>query len=236
MNLFNPRMSLSKTNVKTMKIKSALILSLLLMATVTLANDNSEKEANKLLDKVRKNLLSLSADFEQYEKDVNGNISEKSTGKVWLKAPNQFKWAYKNPVPQLIMADGQEVWIYDEDLEQVTVKKQHSKQNPIYVLLNKKLTEDNYSVSLVPHEKGKKQKIQWVSLLPKTPSDEVKIVWLGITAKKLSVLKLQNQMDNIVIFEFDNMKRNPQLEDGYFTFKIPEGTDIIRDTAKIGEF
>ncbi len=219
-----------------MKTKSIYLLILLMFVSSIHAADKPEKKANKLLDKVRKDLVSLSADFEQYEKDVNGNISEKSLGKVWLKAPNQFKWEYQKPVPQLIIANGQHVWIYDEDLEQVTVKQQHNKQNPIYVLLNKKLTEDNYTLSLVPQEKGKKQDIQWISMIPKTPSDEVKIVWVGIKDKKLAVLKLQNQMDNIVIFEFNNMKRNPQLDDGYFTFNIPQGIDVIQDTAKIGEF
>jgi len=219
-----------------MKFKLSLALFVLMATSVSLAKDNLEKKANKLLDKVRKDLLSLTADFEQYEIDANNIQSEKSTGKVWLKAPNQFKWEYQLPVPQLIMADGKEVWIYDEDLEQVTIKKQKSEQNPIYVLLNKKLTEDNYSLALIPKEKAKKQNIDWISMTPKTPSEEVKVVWLGIKDKKLSILKLQNNMDNIVVFKFKNMQRNPDLSEGYFTFEVPEGTDVIRNTVEIGEF
>lgn len=222
--------------VNTMKTKTIYILLLLMFVSLATAADKSEKKANKLLDKVRKDLVSLSADFEQYEIDANQNVSEKSSGKVWLKSPNQFKWEYQKPVPQLIMANGKKVWVYDADLEQVTVKQQRSKQNPIYVLLNKKLTEDNYTVRLEPQQNDKKQAIKWVSMTPKIPSDEIKIVWLGIKDKELTVLKLQNQMDNIVIFEFKNMKRNPQLLEGYFSFNIPEGTDVIQDTPQIGEF
>jgi len=209
---------------------------MLLIMSASTAKEKSEKKANKLLDKIRKDLVSLTADFEQYEVDANKNLSERSSGKVWLKAPNKFKWAYQQPVPQLILANGNQVWIYDADLEQVTIKRQKSKQNPIYVLLNKKLTEDNYTVILMPQEEGKEQEIQWISMQPKIASQEVKNVWLGIKDDQLSVLKLQNQLDNIVVFEFSNMQKNPELAEGYFTFEVPKGVDVIRDSVGIGEF
>ena len=219
-----------------MKIKSLLIICLIIVTTASVAIDKSEKAANKLLDKVRKDLISLSADFEQYEIDANAHQTEKSTGNVWLKAPSQFKWKYIKPAPQLIMANGKQVWIYDEDLEQVTIKQQNSKQNPIYVLLNKELTEKNYTVSLLKSNKDDKDGVQWIKMLPNKPSDEVKVVWLGIKDKKISALKLQNQLDNIVVFEFNNVKRNPKLAEGFFTFTIPKGIDVLRYTAEVGEF
>jgi len=220
-----------------MKYTPKIILSLLLIPLVLQAqNDTSSNKANILLDKLRKDLMSMSAQFEQYEIDVNETMSEKSSGNMWLQSPNKFKWEYQLPFPQLIIASGQTVWIYDEDLEQVTVKKQNNTQNPIYVLLNKEQTEKNYHLKFIEKKLEDNDKYQWISMTPKISSDEVKVVWLGISGNDIAVLKLQNQMDNIVIFEFNQMVRNPDLAKGFFTFVPPEGTDVIRDTANMGEF
>lgn len=224
-----------------MKYKTHVLFSIMLLSTSLLAQQDNK--ANDILDKVRDGLSALSASFQQYEVDANDRKSEVLTGVVWLRAPDQFKWQYQEPVPQLIMANGKQVWVYDEDLEQVTVKQQRSQQNPIYVLLNKELSEKNYQISYdqstqSTHQFGDKQvSLQWVKMTPLQSSEEVKEVYLGIRDNQLSVLKLKNQLDNVVVFEFDEVKRNPQLAQSFFTFIVPEGTDVIRESAPdIGEF
>ncbi|MCF6288838.1 MAG: outer membrane lipoprotein chaperone LolA [Proteobacteria bacterium] len=219
-----------------MNKKILITVILMLTSFLTFAQATPESEANKLLDNVRKDLVSLHADFSQYEIDINGKFTEKQYGKVWLSSPNKFKWQYLKPIPQLIIASGTQLWIYDADLEQVTIRKQDNKQNPIYVLLNKQATEKNYKVSLVAQDQESKDKTQWIKMLPNKPSDEVKVVWLGIENNNLTSLKLQNQMDNTVVFEFKNITKNPKLEESFFTFDIPKGTDIIRNSAPVGEF
>ncbi len=216
--------------------KKTPLLFFMLLAISTLSVAQNSPTANELLDSVRKDLSALSAKFEQYEVDANDHRSETSTGLVWLKAPDQFKWQYQQPVPQLISANGQQVWVYDEDLEQVTVKQQRSEQNPIYVLLNKERSEQNYAIVFDQQMTASDQALQWIKMTPKQPSDEVKVVWLGIKDNNLSVLKLQNQLDNTVVFVFDDIERNPTLETGFFTFDVPKGTDVISETADIGEF
>lgn len=219
-----------------MKIKTYIISFLILTSSIAYAKSNPAKEANKLLDSVRKDLTSLSADFVQYEIDINGNNSEKQFGKVWLSSPNKFKWQYIKPMPQLIIASGEKIWIYDEDLEQVTIKKQQNKHNPIYVLLNKEQTENNYNISLIVDENKTDTSTQWVQMTPKNESEDVKVVWLGINDNNLTALKLQNQLDNIVVFEFNNFIKNSILEDGFFNFNIPKGTDVIEEKIEFGEF
>lgn len=219
-----------------MKIKTFIISFLILTSSIAYAKSNPAKEANKLLDSVRKDLTSLSADFVQYEIDINGNNSEKQFGKVWLSSPNKFKWQYIKPMPQLIIASGEKIWIYDEDLEQVTIKKQQNKHNPIYVLLNKEQTENNYNISLIVDENKTDTSTQWVQMTPKNESEDVKVVWLGINDNNLTALKLQNQLDNIVVFEFNNFIKNSILEDGFFNFNIPKGTDVIEEKIEFGEF
>lgn len=216
-----------------MKNKFKLVFALLFISSMLIAAE-TKVTADQILDNVRKDLNSLEAGFVQYETDADGIRSEDSTGKVWLNAPNQFKWEYQKPIPQLIVADGKQVWVFDEDLEQVTIKQQNSQQNPIYVLLNKEQTQENYTVSLV--NKVDTDTLQWIQMLPKKPNDDVKVVWLGIEKNNLVSLKLQNQLDNVVVFEFLNVKRNPQLSDGFFDFKVPKGVEVLRDGIDIGEF
>lgn len=219
------------------KIKALALFCLLIINVDLYAQENNK--ASDMLDKVRKGLTSLSANFQQYEVDANDRKSEVSTGLMWLRAPDQFKWQYQKPIPQLISANGKQVWVYDEDLEQVTVKQQRSQQNPIYVLLNKELSEKNYQISYEDDAKnsgGTKENVHWIKMVPNQPSDEVKIVWLGIKNEQLTVLKLQNQLDNLVVFEFAEIKRNPSLDADFFTFNVPKGTDIISETADVGEF
>lgn len=216
-----------------MHVKTLIIL-LLVMSKLALAQD-AVNEGVTLLDQVRENLNSLSAGFSQYEINAAEVTSEKSSGKVWLKAPNQFKWEYQKPIAQLIVASGEKVWIYDEDLEQVTIKRQNNKQNPIYVLLNKEQTEANYNIVMEQSEKSE-NKIKWIKLLPKIPSDEVKIVWFGVVNNNLTVLKLKDQLDNIVVFEFDKIERNPKIDKDFFEFKVPKGTDVLSEIDQVGEF
>ncbi len=216
-----------------MKNKFKFVFALLFISSMLIAAE-TKITAEQILDNVRKDLNALQADFVQYETDSNGVRSEDSTGLVWLNAPNQFKWEYQKPIPQLIVADGKQVWVYDEDLEQVTIKQQKSKQNPIYVLLNKEQTEENYTVSLV--ENGQSDALQWIQMLPKKPNEDVKVVWLGIDKNNLVSLKLQNQLDNVVIFEFLNVKRNPDLAKDFFSFQVPKGVEVLRDGIDMGEF
>jgi len=211
-----------------MKVKFIVVSAILCFSQMLLADN-----ANQLLEDLRKDLAAMSANFEQYEIDANGQVSEVSTGMMWLNAPDQFKWEYINPAPQLIVANGDKVWIYDEDLDQVTIKQQDSKQNPIYVLLNKEETQKNYIVEDWQDQSNSNNDIDWISFTPKIISDDIKQVWVGVLNNQIKVLKLKNQFDNIVVFQFNDEVRNPPLSSDFFTFTPPEGVDIISDGLEL---
>ena len=106
------------------------LISLMLIPNLLFANTAEQteieakataKDAQQLLSDVRLGLETMKADFKQYEVNQDNQHGEESVGLVWLKAPDQFRWHYKQPIEQLIIADGEKVWVYDEDLEQVTV-------------------------------------------------------------------------------------------------------------------
>lgn len=197
---------------------------LLLLVTLPAMAQESPTNPQKLLSEVRDGLVSMRAQFTQYEVNEDNQRGEVNQGLVWLKAPDQFRWHYQQPIEQLIVADGKQVWVYDEDLEQVTVKAQNNDLNPIYVIINKELSEQHYNIKFETEHEG----TSWVSLTPKTPSEEVKTVWLAIKDKQLTQIKVVNHLDQTMIFEFLEAEKNPELAPGLFQFKPPAGVDVIQ--------
>ena len=108
------------------------LLSLLLSNSVLAADARARLEA------FANGLNALSGEFSQTTSDANGEVQEESRGTLALAAPRQFRWQYDDPFPQLIVADGNNVWIHDEDLEQVTVRNQSTEesQSPLTVLVD----------------------------------------------------------------------------------------------------
>ncbi|MCF6300388.1 MAG: outer membrane lipoprotein chaperone LolA [Proteobacteria bacterium] len=172
-------------------------------------------------------LVFLKADFIQYElKEDNSRIDE-NRGSVWMSAPNKFRWHYLLPMEQLIIADGDKVWVYDEDLEQVTVKPQDNELNPIYVLINGDKSDHYYETKYESSEGAG----TWISMTPTKRSDEVKTVWLKIENKQLKTIKLVNHFDQVIVFEFKNIERNVKIPDEMFHFEVPKGVDVISAEA-----
>lgn len=202
------------------------ILAILL---IHLAFISSALEPSEVLDKVRSELNSLKANFNQVEIYNSGEYGETSSGQMWLKAPNQFRWNYINPIPQLIVANGNKVWIYDEDLEQVTIKRQQQDQNPLYTLLNKQQTEENYTLTF-ESSNSTDSSSHHIKLTPKLETNEIKSVWLTVRNNEIIRIKIKNLMDNFVVFEFTEIIKNPKVESDFFEFNPPQGTDIIEDS------
>lgn len=173
---------------------------------------------------VRKDLSGLEASFRQYELAENQEQLDPNSGMVWMQSPDKFRWHYKDPIEQLIVADGQNVWVYDEDLEQVTVKKQDNELNPIYVIINDEKSQQHYDIK---HE-AQKDGIDWISLTPKERNEEVKTVWLAVNKDVIEQIKVHNNFGQTMVFEFSEIKKNPELAESMFQFVPPAGVDIIK--------
>ncbi|VAW43807.1 Outer membrane lipoprotein carrier protein LolA [hydrothermal vent metagenome] len=181
----------------------------------------------KLLSEVRQDLSGLEAAFIQYELIEGNEKADLNAGRVWMQSPAQFRWHYLNPIEQLIVADGKQVWIYDEDLEQVTVKTQSNQLNPIYVIINDDKSQQHYNIK---HE-VQSQGVNWISLTPKIANDEVKTVWLAIEKSLVTQIKVVNNFSQTMVFEFSDIKKNPDFKAGFFEFVPPEGVDVVRAIA-----
>ena len=188
-----------------------------------------------LLSEVRKDLTGLEAAFVQYELINESEKIDHNAGQVWMQSPDRFRWHYIDPIEQLIVADGKQVWVYDEDLEQVTVKTQSNQLNPIYVIINDEKSQQHYDIK---HE-VQSQGVDWISLTPKQASDDVKTVWLAIKNNQVKQIKVVNNFDQTMVFEFSDIKKNPEFKAGLFEFVPPEGVDVVQaisDSETSAEF
>jgi len=180
-------------------------------------------------------LKGLDGHFEQKVFEASGKLKEDSTGTVALSVPRLFRWEYVKPNAQLIVADGDHVWVYDPDLEQVTVKNQgtEEEQSPLTVLIDPTELDRRYVVADAGSHDGQK----WISLTPKQNGEdaEFKVALLGFDGDNLQSMKLTDNLGQRTEIAFSGWRRNPTFAKSEFTFVPPKGVDIVGDVGKGAE-
>ena len=181
-------------------------------------------EGQKLLDTFYKEVKSIRADFLQVLLDDNGEIIQESSGKVVILRPDRFRWDYKEPFPQQIIADGKKFWIYDSELEQVTVRSadQAVTDTPALILSGKQSLDKNFIIK----EEGKHNTLVWIALLPKTSDTDFMKIRMAFDPE-LAAMELEDHFGQITRILFTNVERNPKLDQGLFEFVVPDGVDVV---------
>jgi outer membrane lipoprotein carrier protein len=198
----------------------------LLALAALLASTTAFAGAREQLAAFSRNLSGLQGSFDQRVYDPNGRQSERSSGSVKLSAPRQFRWEYLKPSPQLIVADGDQVWLYDPDLEQVTVRPQslEEQDSPLAVLIDPTELDRRYKVS----EDGVAGGLGWLSLVPKQVDDApFQKARLGFGAAGLVRMELFDTLGQRTVIGFSPWQRNPKFAPGTFRFVPPKGTDVV---------
>lgn len=182
-------------------------------------------EGRVLLDKFLTETQTMSAHFKQTLKSAEGGMLQESAGTFYLQRPGKFRWNYTEPYPQEIVSDGERVWIYDVDLEQVTVQKQGTGRDntPMALLQNRQRLEDAFEI----HERGQEDGVYRIELLNKQLDTDFDRVMLGLDDKGLRFLQLHDQFDQTTHIFFTDLKSNPELEPLLFEFTPPEGVDVF---------
>jgi outer membrane lipoprotein carrier protein len=189
----------------------------------------NSKSATRL-DEFLAGLQSLKADFRQVLRDGRGRVIEESQGTLAIHRPNRFRWDYKTPHPQTIVADGKRLWVHDVDLEQVTVRPlEQSLAGTPAVLLSGSDLSDGFSVERVAN-KGQTASI---SLLPKRPDTDFKRVRIEFADKQLTKMELFDKLGQSTLLEFSGVERNTDIADSVFTFTPPAGVDVIGGTDSV---
>jgi outer membrane lipoprotein carrier protein len=187
--------------------------------------------ARARLDAFATGLHSLTGHFSQTLTNVNGQDSKTSTGTLALEAPREFRWDTTAPYRQTIVADGGRVWMYDPELEQVTVRKQSTEEahSPLTVLTDLKQLDKEFNAS----ERGEKDGLAWLRLTSTSKDAQFAWVDLGFDASGLARMTFRDQLGSTTEIRFSQWQRNPVLPPDTFTFTPPEGADVIGDVPQI---
>ncbi len=173
-------------------------------------------------------LKGLDGRFSQTVFDADGRLTEETTGRVALSAPRQFRWEYEAPFPQLILADGNRVWIYDPELEQVQVRPQgaEEQQSPLTALTDPLELERQFALA----DGGQNEGVRWIELTPKTPDAPFTSARLGFKQGELAHMETADSLGQRTKIAFTGWKLNPPFSPETFHFTPPEGVDVIGET------
>lgn len=174
------------------------------------------------------NTNAMRADFNQVVKDHKGEKVQEVGGSMKLKRPNKFRWDYNQPYEQQIVSDGKEVFLYDTDLEQVTVRELSKTlgSSPAAMLAGGDDVEKSFTLKNAMR-KDAESNMEWVLAVPKDKDSGFDRILLAFEGDKLRHLEMYDSFNHITYITFDNVERNPSMEDSTFLFTTPEGADVV---------
>lgn len=197
----------------------------ILSAALLLAANTANAGARDQLNAFTKNLKGLDGQFSQQVFDVRGKQKESATGRVAVSAPRLFRWEYVKPYPQLIVADGKNVWVHDPDLQQVSKRPQGAEEanSPLAILLEPAKLDRDFTVK----DAGMSAGIEWLQLTPKQAEAPFKSARLGFTKAGLAQMEYVDALGQRTKISFSGWKRNPSFAKGTFVYVPTKGVDVI---------
>ena len=165
--------------------------------------------------------------FAQIVLDKDLKVVQESKGSMAFARPGRFRWQYETPYEQIIVGDGRRLWIYDTDLNQVTVRKLEGAlgSSPAALLAGSNEIERGYTLTTA----GKDQGLDWLEAVPKRPDTVFERIRLGFDEAGLEAMELRDQFGQITVIKFSVMERNTELPSGVFEFAPPVGADVIHE-------
>ena len=199
-------------SVRTLKFSTAIIfLSLSISSVIALAG-----EGERLLDKFIVETKTMSANFSQSLRTSDGELLQESTGQFYLQKPGRFRWNYMLPYAQEIVSDGENIWIYDVDLQQVTVQKQSiALSNTPMALIQDKISVDAaFDIKSLDEKNG----VYRLLLASKSETTDFKNIILGVNENGLQFMQLKDQFDQDTDIVFSDTKVNGEIDSATFIF------------------
>lgn len=205
--------------------KSILLIALSLVASAAFAATG----ARARLDAFANRLHSLSGNFSQTVYDAHGNVNGSSHGTLALQAPRLFRWQVTDPYQQLIVADGKKVWVYEPDLQQVTVRDQGAEEahSPLTVLTDLSQLDTEFKAT----DAGTRDGLEWLRLVSRSKDPQFEYADIGFDASGPRRMIFKDTLGNRTEIAFSGWQRNPSLPADTFTFVPPKGTDVVGDAA-----
>jgi outer membrane lipoprotein carrier protein len=187
------------------------------------ASASSIDELKSLLEQT----TTARARFAQMVLDKNMKQLQQVTGTMQFARPGKFRWEYDKPYEQVIVSDGARVWLYDKDLNQVTVRKYDRAlgASPAALLAGSNEIEKNYRLSSVGSQDG----LDWLEAVPKAQDTAFERVRLGFGKGGLEAMELRDQFGQITVIKFSTIERNVKIPPESFRFTPPKGADVISE-------
>ena len=185
-----------------------------------------------LLDRYLEQVHTLSADFDQTLIDAEGTVLEEASGTLEISRPGRFRWIYRKPYEQWLVADGQNVWSYDVDLAQVTVKAQAEAlaSTPALLLGGSADVLDEFRYEGTASEGG----LTWVRLVPLAEGSGFRQVELGFAGEQLSRMVFRDNLEQTTVVSLADVVVNIAIAPETFEFVAPANVDVVGTPAVQG--
>lgn len=170
---------------------------------------------------------SARGEFTQHQvKNVGGaaKTSSAASGTFEFSRPGKFIWTYLKPYDQLLQADGEKLYIYDKDLNQVTVKKLGDAlgSSPAAILFGSNDLEKNFTLS----EGGTRDGLEWLTAVPKAKDTTFEQISIGLRNGTPEAMELKDNFGSMSVLAFKKFEKNPSVGAAHFKFAMPKGVDI----------
>jgi len=202
--------------------KYLFLLVVFLFAPFTQADDGERQLRAFLSD-----LDSLRAGFEQKLFNESGELLETAEGELYLQRPGKFNWTYQSPYQQQIITDGKTLWIYDQDLEQVTIRNmgESMQASPAAILGGSANIDELYDIT----ELGELEGYDWVRLESRNDDSQYSDVRMGFDGRELGMMILSDNLSQTTRIDFSNVVLNTDIDAAQFEFTPPPDVDVIDD-------
>jgi len=209
------------------------IRSALMCVFVTMAISSTVKADGDVLERLRAftmDLKSFTADFEQSLYNADSDLLKNDIGTLQLKRPGKFIWRYAGEGGQEFISDGKSIWMFDKELDQVTVNALDDRLGgtPLVLLMGGVPLEDQFSVTPLGESAG----VDWVELVPKDNSTDFESLFIGLNKNGLAAMELRDNLGQATQIQFSNFKTGVALDDKQFDFVAPKGVDVIGEPVK----
>ena len=203
--------------------KLTLVLILLLSSALVIADASGPARSD--LEAFSNGLRNLQLEFSQVVKSQDGSIQDKTHGNAWLKSPDKLRWVYAGEFPETIVADGLNVWIYDEVLEQVTIKPQSNRvaDAPLLILADISQLDQQFLVA----ELGDFEDMHLLELRSRESESEFERILMGLNDNGIRMMIMEDAFGLRTEIHFSNIVTNAELSEDLFKFTPPEGTDVV---------
>lgn len=199
----------------------SLLLSLVLLSPVWAAPSQVQRYFQ--------DLRSLRADFNQRVYDDRARVMQSASGQMLMQKPGKFRWDYRSPAEQVIVADGTRLWSYDVGLAQVTVRKLDKalSSTPLALLTGDAPLDETFNIGAAREAEG----LTWYELTPKQPQPEFRLLRVGFKGDLLVSLEMEDGFGQRTRLDFQKLERNPPLDPTLLKFTPPSGVDVVGDAG-----